>query len=88
MPTVVNPLRSIQRKDTMELLQVALFVSCDGVSNSLTVMSRLMRPVTRDETGAIVETGEVVTKQYALSDFAPAVQTALTNFINAIDNKV
>ncbi len=87
MPVSINPLRSIQRQDNLELVSIEFIVKCDGTTNILAAIARRQRQVTRDQNGVEIEGGDTVCTQFKLSDFSGAQQTSLIQFMNGIDNK-
>ncbi len=67
---------------------MVIICDCDGTNYTVSRIDRVAQRVVRDNGN--VEIGRDlarITDAYPLSAFGAQVQTGLTNFINAIDNK-
>jgi hypothetical protein len=66
---------------------ILIRVSCDGTTNTVMDIRRLRHPVGRASGGAINYQGDEDVLVIPFSALPAGVQTALTNFVNAVDAK-
>lgn len=86
MPVTVNAARLVT--DQAELFRIEIDCHWNGSAYVIDRVVRHRQTVSRD--GNAVEAGRspgVDSTGYAISDFPGAVQTGLTNFVNALDAK-
>lgn len=88
MPLTNGTPRALTTKPQREMIHVGIHCLCDGDNYTMTGIDRVSQAVVRD--GANTEVGRDlarITDTFPITAFPAGVQTALGNFINAIDGK-